>query len=238
MPKRRGNLELRGPEAPGVTPHLVVPDPVVLEIVTIKIIEFKSQIVTVEYKTLSGNHPKSNGNKLWLWGGTVVDWSHPNLGTKKLIPSNDEMGWVTMDVELGHKSYTFGYSVTGEVLGICASTLLEIARPKLMLAPTSVTLEIDTLDPDRLVIRYATLRGYRPQSAGNWLGLWKGDILPWDVQPPTAVAFPEDDANEGVATFLATLRPRSTYTVVYFMADKENQTQNTSAAAILRFDTS
>jgi hypothetical protein len=236
MPKRRGNLEIHGPKALSDIRLSVAPVPVLPEIVTIKVAEYQSDVVTVEYKTLPGNHPKSNGNKLWFWEGTVVNWSHPNLGTSELVPSDDEKGWVAMDVELGRKSYTFGYSVTGDVMGICASAPLNV--PALMLAPPSVMIEIDTIEPDQLLISYATLRGYRPLSAGNWLGLWRGDVLPWDVQPPTAVALPEDDANEGTATFLAMLRPKSTYTVIYFMADKENQTQNTSAAALLRFDTS
>jgi hypothetical protein len=235
MPKRRGNLEICKPKAPSATRLSVAPLPV-LEIVTIDAIDVQSQLVTVAYQTLPGNHPASYGNMLWFWEGTVIDWSHPDLGLARPVSSEDAKGWIAMAVELGHKNYTFGYSVTGGVPGICASARVDIQA--LMLAPTSVTIEIDTLEPNQLVIRYATLRGYRPLISGNWLGLWRGDVLPWETDPPVAVALPEDNANEGLATFQATLRSRSTYTVIYFMADKANQTHNTTAAALLRFDTS
>lgn len=201
--------------------------------VTIEVKEWTGETVTVYYQTLPGNRPEEYGNKLWLWEGEVIDWKHPELGINAEVSSNDSTGTMTMHVEISRKKYIVGYSVTGGVMGICASALVQAGQ--LLLAPTSVTLTIDSLKP--LVIKYATLRGYRPLSAGNWLGLWRGDVLPWDAPIPTEVTQPEDDANEGLATFNTPLRPASTYTVIYFMADKTNQTDNTSASALLRFDT-
>jgi hypothetical protein len=227
---------MRDPDEQGVNWLAVAPDSPVLENVTIQILQATGQTVTVKYKTLPDNHPELNGNKLWLWEGTVIQWAHPDLGVNTLVYNNDSEGSATMDADLSRKYYTVGYSVTGGVMGICASALVN-PPTELLLAPTSVTLGIDTLTPGQLVIKYAMLRGYRPLSAGNWLGLWRGDVLPSDAPPPIEVTQPEDDANEGLATFHAALRPRSTYTVIYFMADKEKQTENTSAAALLRFDT-
>jgi len=238
MPERRRKHRIPDSNNLSVRKLAVALDSPVLENVTIEIKEATGQTVTVGYKTIPGNRPESNGNKLWLWEGSVIDWSHPDEGISELITNNDSAGSFTMsDLNLSHKDYIIGYSVTGGVMGICASAL---ASPpmKLLLAPTSVTLSIDTLTTDKLVISYATLRGYKPLSAGNWLGLWRGDVLPWDAPPPTEVTLPEDNANEGLATFNAQLRPKSTYTVIYFMADKEKPTQNTSVAALLRFDTS
>jgi len=206
-----------------------------LEKVTVKILGFTGESVTVEYVTIAGNRPRSNGNMLWLWEGTVIDWKHPDLGKKRSIPSEDSKGSTAMkNVNIGRKEYIVGYSVTGCVAGICGSGLV---KPDVtQLAPESVTIAIDTLTPE-LKVSYATLRGYKPLSAGNWLGLWRGDVLPWDAPPPAEVAHPEDDANEGMVTFHTSLRSKSTYTIIYFMADPSKQTENTSAAALLRFDT-
>jgi hypothetical protein len=207
-----------------------------LEVVTIQILGFTSETVTVKYRTLPGNRPELNGDTLWLWEGTVIDWTHPDQGVREPVRNNDSQGSSTMTVvAIGRKHYTVGFSVTGGVMGICASGLVNATG--LLLAPTSVTIGIETLKDEKLVIRYATLRGYRPRSGGNWLGLWRGDVLPEEAPPPIEVALPEDDANEGLATFHTKFRPTSTYTVIYFMADGDKQTDNTSAAALLRFDT-
>ena len=126
-------------------------------------------------------------------------------------------------------------------MGICASALVKHTVPMedlLLLAPTSVTLTFRSLDKTTLVLDYATLRGYKPRSAGNWMGLWRGDIDPFDPpSEPVVVCLPEDDVNEGRATFQTEFREQSAYTVGYFMADKENQTANKTAAALFRFDT-
>jgi hypothetical protein len=227
------------PDEQGVNLLEVALDSPVLENVTISVLESTGQTVTVKYKTLPDNHPLSNGNKLWLWEGTVIDWAHPDRGVNEPVRSEDSEGWFTMEVELSRKNYTVGYSVTGGVMGICASALInpppELA---LLLAPISVTLSIYSLTATQLVISYSTLRGYQPLRAGNWLGLWRGDVLPSDAPPPIEVTLPEDDANQGLATFNTALRPQTTYTVIYFMADQKKQAENTSAAALLRFDTS
>ena len=228
---------MRDRDEQGVNRLAIALDSPVLENVTISVLENTGQTVTGKYQTLPDNHPDSNGNKLWLWEGTVIEWTHPDRGTSAPVQSDDSAGGYAMKVDLSRKDYTIGYRVTGGVMGICASALINPPK-ELLLAPTSVTIGIDSPTLTPLVISYATLRGYRPLSAGNWLGLWRGDVLPSDAPPPIEVALPEDDANEGLATFNASLRPKSTYTVIYFMADKEKQTENASAAALLRFDTS
>jgi len=214
----------------------LAPDSPVLEQVLISILGFSSETVTVGYKTIPGNHPEENGNTLTLWEGTVIDWKHPELGTTVKVENNDTNGSYSISgVDISRKTYIVGYSVTGEVMGICASALVEAGE--LMLAPTSVTLEIGSMAPGELAIDYATLRGYKPLSAKNWLGLWPGDINPYDGDPPVETRYPPDDINAGTVTFTSTLRPKFTYTVGYFMADQHISTSYNSVAALLRFDT-
>jgi len=216
-------------------------EPPVLEQVVIEITHHSADTVTVKYNTIPGNHPQDNNNKVMLWEGTVIDWKSTPLATQ-LVKNNDTNGTFTMeDLKLSSKDYIVGYSVTGEVLGICASAPVKGSVPTddlLLLAPPSVTLTFRSLDKTELVLDYATLRGYKPRSAGNWMGLWRGDIDPFDPpSAPAVICFPEDDVNEGRATFQTAFREHSTYTAGYFMADKENQTANKTAAALFRFDT-
>jgi hypothetical protein len=215
-------------------------EPPALEQVVIEILHNTADTVMVKYDTIPGNHPEKNNNKVMLWEGTVINWKIPPLASE-LVENNDTNGTYTMNgVELSAKEYIVGYSVTGELMGICASALVKGTLPKeelLLLAPMSVTLTFRSLDKTELVLEYATLRGYKPKSAGNWMGLWRGDIDPFDTYAPLLVCLPEDDVNEGRATFRTEFREHSTYTVGYFMAEKENQTTNKTAAALFRFDT-
>ncbi|MGA2650789.1 MAG: hypothetical protein ABSF28_09710 [Terracidiphilus sp.] len=217
----------------------LVSEPPVLEQVVISIPHHSADTVTVKYDTIVRNHPQDNKNKVMLWVGKEVDWTSTPESIQ-LVENNDANGTFTMEnLRLKSKEYTVGYSVTGEVMGICASALVKGTLPieELLLAPTSVKLTLRSLDKTKLVIDYATLRGYNPKSAGNWMGLWRGDIDPFKTYAPVLVCLPEDDVNEGRATFLTEFREQSTYTVGYFMADKENQTTNKTAAALFRFDT-
>jgi hypothetical protein len=212
-------------------------EPPKLENVTIEVVHATGQTLSVQFTTVPGNHPKENKNTLTLWQGTVIDWKNPGKGITQLVKNNDSEGTYIMDgLDLSKKDYIVGYSVTGDVPGIGASA---IAKPSniLMLAPTSVTLEIGTLVSGQLGISYATLRGNKPLTNGNWLGLWRGDIDPFDPGEPQETRLPPDDVNAGSVTFTTELRSRSTYTVGYFMGDKENKTSNTTVAAVLRFDT-
>jgi len=132
-------------------------EPPVLENVTIEVEHVTGETVSVRYKTVPGNHPKDNKNTMTLWQGSVIDWKHPELGVTQLVDNNDSDGTYTMDkLELSRKDYIVGYSVTGDVRGICASAIAKGAN-MLMLAPTSVTLELGAMEPDRLEISYATL---------------------------------------------------------------------------------
>lgn len=196
--------------------------------------------VTVEYKTIAGNRPALYGNTVWLWPGTIVPFSGPPpdpLDTKP-ISSNEHDGSVTLQGDIQRKEYTAGYSVDNKVIHVCTSGTVQPPTKMVMLAPTWITLSIYSITTDKLVIKYETLRGYKPKAYGNWLGLYKGDTLPWDADPPYRYAVPEDDAQAGIVTFEAPLLSGFTYTVIYYMADVTKQSNNTSAAALLRFDTS
>ncbi len=210
----------------------------VLENVTINVEHVTGQTVSVGFKTVPGNHPKDNNNKMTIWQGSEIDWRHPDLGVTQLVDNNDSEGTYIMDgLELSKKDYIVGYSVTGEVKGICASAIAK-GGDMLLLAPTSITLEIGAMEPGKLEIEYATLRGYKPLTNGNWLGLWRGDIDPFDPPgDPEEWHLPADDVNAGSVIFTTKLREHTTYNVVYFMGDKDNQKSNTTLAAVLRFDT-
>jgi len=212
-------------------------EPPELENVKIEVVYATGQTVSVHFKTVPGNHPEEFENTLTLWQGTVIDWKNPGKGNTQKVNNSDYEGtFIMKELNLSKKDYIVGYSTTGEVPGICASAIVKGGDIK-MLAPTSVTLEIGTLEPGQLEISYATLRGNKPLTNGNWLGLWRGDVDPFEPGEPQETRLPPDDVNAGSVIFTTVLKSGSTYTVGYFMGDKENKTSNTTVAAVLRFDT-
>lgn len=196
--------------------------------------------VTVEYETIAGNKPELYGNTVWLWPGAVVPFSGPPPAPidYKPITSNDSHGSISLQGTIQRKDYTAGYSVNDKIIGVCTSGTVAPPTQKLALAPTWVTMSIYSITTSELLIKYETLRGNKPKTYGNWLGLYKGDALPWDADNPYAFARPEDDAQMGIAKFGAPLSSGFTYTVIYYMADEAKKERNASAAALLRFDAS
>lgn len=234
MPKRVGLRGTRKPSGGCGGKHLSL-DSAVLENTTLEVLGFTGQTITVRYRTIPGNNPQANHNQLWVFEGTVIDWANPSRGVSVPVDSESSAGTFTITgIEISRKDYIVGYSVTPSVNGVSASVLVQVQTMRL--APMDVIIAIESITTDQLIVSYATLRGYRPQSAGNWLGFWRGDVLPWNAQPPSQVAFPEDDVNEGWATFKGPFRAKSTYTVIYFMAGADAPVSNPSAAALLRFD--
>lgn len=217
----------------------VAEEPPVLESVTIQVRHVTGETVSVHFTTVPGNHPKENKNALTIWPGTIIDWKHPELGNTQLVDNNDSEGtYIMTGLSLSGKDYIVGYSVTGEALGICASAIAKGGADLLLLAPTSVILEIGSLVPGNLQITYRTLRGNKPLTYGNWLALWQGDIDPFDPPyQPQEAQLPPTDLNEGSVIFTSKLSNRSTYTVGYFMSGSDKKISNTSLSAVLRFDT-
>ncbi|MCP3140385.1 hypothetical protein [Pyxidicoccus xibeiensis] len=186
--------------------------------------------VDVSYVGPPGNQPHTFQNFVALWRASVVPWGVVPEA-RLTVPTDGETGsLVLMDVSITRAEYTTAYAVGPEVDDICASALLEAdgsAGPV-----DAVTAKIVSLGADSLTVRYHTLDGYLPATAGNWLGLWRGRVSPYHA-PAEALArvpIPQDVTDGDVDINGVKLEPDFPHTLIYFM-DKDLK----SAAVVLQF---
>ena len=222
MPESGTLIALNSPSVAGAAP--------VLDSVLLTLQAVTSATVTISYETLPGNQPGLYGNFLAIWQSTVIPWSAPPLKRQDL-PSGGQSGATTLSgIAIQQKPYIVGYGVGADVTTIAASLSLHPDQDPVVLA---TTIEIPALTPDSLVVHYRTLPGYRPLTAGNWVGLWQGQVSPFYAGDPIARAAPDDDSPEGyIAMNGLILTFATTYTLVYFAGPG-----TTEAAAILTFTT-
>ncbi|HEY0131590.1 MAG TPA: hypothetical protein VGB57_09310 [Allosphingosinicella sp.] len=215
-------IALNSPSAPGTGP--------VLASVHLALDAVTPATVTVSYETLPGNQPKLYGNFLAIWQSTVIPWSAPPLKRQALAPGGQSGATTLSGLGIQRKPYIVGYGVGAEITSIAASLALHPDREAVVLA---TTIEVPAITPDSLVIHYRTLPGYRPLTAGNWIGLWQGQASPFYSGDPIARAVPDHDFSEGyIAMDGLVLTFGTTYTLVYFAGAGK-----TEAAAILTFTT-
>jgi hypothetical protein len=149
------------------------------------------------------------------------------------IGQNAEQGTLVISgLTVTRSSYIVGYSVGPDITDICCSSL--ISTGGLLGAPSVVSISLENLGSTSLSIHYQTLSGYLPQQYGNWIGLWKGYVSPYNASTPVATVMLNSNSSEGtVGMNNVPLGINSNYTLIYFMG-KDLST----AAAILNFNTS
>ncbi len=187
---------------------------------------------SVSYDTLSGNQPKTNCNFCAIWQGSMIPWGQDPKPPATTIPGNSPDGTVVLeDLEITSLEYIIGYGVGPRQEDICASAV--IAAQRLMGPPSSVTMRLNHIGSNSLSVHFQTLAGYRPQAAGNWIGLWRGFASPYSAGKPEARACVKTDSSEGDLGLNNVPMIRDTdYTLVYFM-----DASTTTAAVILNFST-
>jgi hypothetical protein len=191
------------------------------------ILESSGTTVTIGYAGLPGNQPRTYGNFVALWQSSAVSWTVAPA-FRLTIPSNSEVGTVVLaGVSIGNIPDTIAYAVGPKVDDICASALL--AADGSTGVVDAVSLRLVALDATSLTLRYHTLSGYLPATAGNWIGLWRGSASPYNAPRPLArVKIAEDVTDDRIVINGVTLEGGEIYTVVYFMDETY-----TSAAVLL-----
>jgi hypothetical protein len=187
--------------------------------------------VSVSYAGLPANQPKRYRNFVALWQGTAIAWSVPPCGRQDILDDAPSGTVVIDNVRITRSSYTAAYGVGRAIADACASAL--IAAGGQAAARRSVTISVNRIGTTSLSVHYATLSGYLPATNGNWLGLWEGEVSPYDAPRPLARTGIPNDVNEGdVGINGVEIAIETTYSLVYFMG-----AERTTAAALLTFTT-
>jgi hypothetical protein len=198
---------------------------------TISVNDVTGTTVAVSYAGLPANQPQRYQDFVALWEGTAIAWSVPPL-RRQAIPDDAPSGTIVIDqVRITRASYTVAYGVGRAITDACASAL--IAAGGQAAAHQSVTISVNEIGTTSLSVHYATLSGYLPATYGNWLGLWEGEVSPYNAPRPLARTRIPNDVNEGdVGINGVEIAIGTTYTLIYLMGAEQ-----TTAAALLTFTT-
>ena len=214
----------------GATVLGVVPNSGTLQQCSIAILDVAGDQVTVQYGGLSGNQPATFANFVGIWQGSIIPFGSVPLA-RAPITLDQETGSVVVDVTITASSYTAAYSLGDVPTNLCAAQRIDAAGQ--LGPPDAVTIALNNIGPTSLSLTYETLPGYRPSSAGNWVGLWKGEIDPYDPGAAVATVPIKSDANADNVAIVTPIAIKTTYTLVYFVGPSHN-----TAAATLTFSTS
>lgn len=209
---------------------LVAPGSVRASECSIDVLDVEGDQVSVGYAGLPGNQPHSWGDFIGIWSGTVIPFGSKPLAASP-VPSDLESGSVVVSTTITSSSYTAAYSLGAEVTALCAAQLIGAGGQ--LGARQAVQMAINNIGESSISIAYTTLPGYMPSKAGNWVGLWKGEIDPYQPGDPVGTTKVTSDSNMGDLAILAPLGIKETYTLVYFMGEAL-----TTASVTLTFDTS
>ncbi|NII27005.1 hypothetical protein HB364_18080 [Pseudoflavitalea sp. X16] len=187
--------------------------------------------VSVKYQGLPGNQPKDSNNFVAIWEASTIPWTAKPL---KQVPIevNHELGSLVIDgLTITKASYTVGYSVGAAITDISCCAVLGVGG--LTAPPSAISLVIDKIYTDSIVVGYRTLNGYLPQKYGNWIGLWQGFASPYNPFDPMATTAITSNASEGIVGINnVTFGLNTNYTLIYFTGKPY-----TTAAAIINFNT-
>lgn len=206
----------------------------VLLLTQIAVESSSSDSVTIRYDSLPANRPMANENFVAIWESSVIPWQAEPLA-KITIPQNSETGTVVLSgFSIGRLSYIIGYATGPQISNIAASATISASGPTL--APDKIQIAVDYLTTNTLSVSYQTLTGYLPHSYGNWLGLWRGHMSPYNPTPPLAMIDIPTDSTEGTVAFNGlTLAVDATYTLAYFTGQPGDRPDTRTAAAMLTF---
>ena len=183
------------------------------------------------YNTLGGNQPNTYGNAVFLWQNpNQIPYNQPPLNTYQ-IPGNTQSGsFAFPDLQVQIKSYIMGFAVGPNVSQICSTAYVPASGTTFEYFQS--TLNVQDMGTDSVTINYSTPAGNQPQTNGNWVGLWQGEVASY-TNPPAAKTNVGNNNAVGQATInnYPFLRG-TTYTVAYFMGSRQ-----TMMAATYTFST-
>jgi hypothetical protein len=196
-----------------------------------------AQGAIVNYITLPGNNPKTNGNHVYVWQTTdnIVPWNKTPDGDTP-VPTDSSSSTLQAKFAFEQKGYIVGYSVAPTPNAVCSTIYMPAGKQT---DPTAwqyanVSVNVVYVGTNLIQVQYTGLPLYAPATNKNWLGLWMGAQVPWSGDPIKIVNISQDAPPSGYAIIDGiSLLIGVSYVVGYFMV--EPKTGRTSLAAAASF---
>jgi len=196
-----------------------------------------SQGAVVQYTTLPGNQPNTNGNHIYVWQttGNAVPWGNKPDGDTA-VSNNAATSTMLAKFAFQNKGYIVGYGVAPTPKAVCATIYMPaggINDPK-QWQYANVGVDVVYVGTNLIQVQYTGLADYTPQTNKNWIGLWLGSQVPWSGDPIKSIKVTPDFPSSGYAymdgiDLLIGLQ----YVVGYFVVDQA--TGRTALAASSTF---
>lgn len=194
--------------------------------ITLSVLDVTNHSVTISYQSLPANRPNSYGNFIALWQGAAIPWTAPPL-MQMTIPNETDSGSLVLDnITIAALPYVVTYG-TGPDINRVAAMVPIAADSNAAQKGQSVALKLLNLTANSISVRYETLPGYQPASSGNWLGLWPGQMSPYNPFKPMACILVSQDGNSGVLGLNGLALGRGdSFTLVYFTGPPADHTDD------------
>jgi hypothetical protein len=194
-----------------------------------------AQGAIVNYITLPGNNPKTNGNHIYVWQTTqnTVPWNKTPDGDTP-VPTDSSSSTVLAKFPFEQKGYIIGYAVAPTPNAVCATVYMPANKQNDPSSWQYASLDVSVVyvGTNLIQVKYDGLQLYTPASNKNWLGLWMGNQVPWSGDPIKAVNISQDAPSSGYAVIDGVnLLIGVSYVVGYFMVDPKSGRTSLAASA-------
>lgn len=186
---------------------------------TVRPDEIQGNSIGYEWATMPGNKPQTNANTAFIWQ-TRQQAIPLGVDPEKHQPvgSNAEEGSDTFSgLTVTSESYLLAYAVGSAVASICATVFVpEIGGGDPLPAGPSVS--VGTPGSTSLSFLYTMPDGTRPQTDGDWAGLWEGqsEAALYLMAPTWKIQIKSDQPSNNASFTGIAIKRNTVYTVGYF----------------------
>lgn len=160
--------------------------------------------IGVTYDMMPGTRPQDTGALVAIWqDADLIPWENPPLATQPI--GSQQHGSLSFGgLTVQSNQYIVGLLVgptktdTQKARNTAASAF--IPNDKDPPVPRASFLTLKFVGTNSVAVQFNCLGGYRAQTDGAWMGIWRGEAASY-FQPPDAVAQVRIDSNFGTVAF-------------------------------------
>lgn len=191
----------------------------------------------VNYITLPGNNPKTNGNHVYVWQTTdnIVPWNKAPDGDTA-VPTDSSSSTFQAKFAFEDKGYIVGYGVAPTPNAVVSTIYMPAGQQNnpAQWQYGALSTQIVYVGTNLVQVKYNGLSLYQPATNKNWVGLWMGAQVPWSGDPIKIVNVTQDAPPSGYLIIDGiSLLIGVSYVVGYFVV--EPKTGRTALAAASSF---
>jgi hypothetical protein len=203
---------------------------------TLSINDIQAGFIAASYTTPNGNNPSAYSNNLFVWpGGPDVSWGQAAIAT-----ATAPFGGTSIAGSYSAQPYVVGYSVGPSMVSqgvtsypnVCATAAIPPNWDVNQVTYFSPGIGITTVQTTLISFTYSLPPGFNPNGAGSWIGLWFGNVTPYNL-PPLASAPVTQTTSSGSAPMTGLgITPNGIYTAALFTSGYSSNPANLSLTTI------